>query len=99
MSTTAPRQASAQTVKVAAGTTAIDALREAGVELNGPSGAVVVREVGTGTLRDLAWAPEADAEVEAVPASSEDGLAVLRHSTAHVLAQSVHQDPLVRLTV
>jgi len=89
VSTTAPRQASAQTVKVAAGTTAIDALREAGVELNGPSGAVVVREVGTGTLRDLAWAPEADAEVEAVPASSEDGLAVLRHSTAHVLAQAV----------
>ncbi|HEY3713248.1 MAG TPA: threonine--tRNA ligase, partial [Jatrophihabitantaceae bacterium] len=89
MSTTAPRQASAQTVKVAAGTTAIDALREAGVELNGPSGAVVVREVGTGTLRDLAWAPDADAEVEPVPAESLDGLAVLRHSAAHVLAQAV----------
>ncbi|HEY7046606.1 MAG TPA: threonine--tRNA ligase [Jatrophihabitantaceae bacterium] len=89
MSTTAPRSASVKTVKVAAGTTAADALGEAGVELNGPAGAVVVRQLGSGALRDLAWSPDEDAEVEPVAASSPDGLAVLRHSAAHVMAQAV----------
>src|SRR5215211_9194745 len=42
-----------------------------------------------GTLRDLSFVPEGDASVEAVEASSEDGLHILRHSTAHVLAQAV----------
>jgi threonyl-tRNA synthetase len=89
VSTTAPRSASVKTVKVAAGTTAADALGEAGVELNGPAGAVVVRQLGSGALRDLAWSPDEDAEVEPVAASSPDGLAVLRHSAAHVMAQAV----------
>ena len=89
MSSSAPRSVSAQAVKVAAGTTAQDALREAGISIDGPDGAVVVREVGSGALRDLAWAPGQDAEVEAVRADSPDGLAVLRHSTAHVMAQAV----------
>jgi threonyl-tRNA synthetase len=56
---------------------------------DGPSGAVVVREVGSGVLRDLAWAPAADTEVEPVRIDSAEGRAVLRHSTAHVLAQAV----------
>jgi threonyl-tRNA synthetase len=73
---------------VAAGTTAEQALRAAGVPLAGPAGAVVVRDAG-GTLRDLAWAPEVDTEVEPVPMGSAAGRAVLRHSTAHVLAQAV----------
>ena len=81
--------ASRPSVMVPAGTTAADALREAGVELNGPSGAVVVRDLAAGELRDLAWAPQADAEVAPVAAESPDGLAVLRHSTAHVMAQAV----------
>jgi threonyl-tRNA synthetase len=42
-----------------------------------------------GTLRDLDWAPEVDTEVQAVPAQSPDGLAVLRHSAAHAMAQAV----------
>ena len=75
-------------IRVAAGTTAAAALREAGVELNGPGGAVVVRDPD-GVLKDLDWAPEADTDVEAVSASSPDGLAVLRHSAAHVMAQAV----------
>ncbi|MGH8861710.1 MAG: aminoacyl--tRNA ligase-related protein, partial [Jatrophihabitantaceae bacterium] len=75
-------------VRVAGGTTAADALREAGVSLNGSEGAVVVRDPD-GVLRDLAWAPVTETEVEAVPASSPDGLAVLRHSAAHVMAQAV----------
>jgi len=78
----------AQTVRVAAGTTAIDALREAGVDVNGPGGAVVVR-TADGTLKDLDWAADADTEVEVVTAASPDGLAVLRHSAAHVMAQAV----------
>jgi threonyl-tRNA synthetase len=79
-----------QTVRVAAGTTALDALRDAGVELNGADGAVVVR-APDGNLKDLAWVPDADVEVDVVPASSPDGLAVLRHSTAHVMAQAVQE--------
>ncbi len=42
-----------------------------------------------GELRDLAW-PLADGDrVEPVPIGSPDGLNILRHSTAHVLAQAV----------
>jgi threonyl-tRNA synthetase len=78
----------ARPIRVAAGTMAADALRGAGVELAGPAGALVVRD-GDGVLRDLDWAPGEDAEVTVVTAAEPDGLAVLRHSTAHVLAQAV----------
>jgi len=84
----APAPASAS-VLVAAGTTAGAALESVGVPMSGPSGAVVVREVPGGVLRDLAWSPESDVAVEPVPANSAEGLAVLRHSTAHVMAQAV----------
>jgi threonyl-tRNA synthetase len=76
-------------IRVPAGTTAQDALKAAGTPLKGPDGAVVVRDLATGDLRDLAWTPEADAEVEPVPAASPEGRAVIRHSAAHVLAQAV----------
>jgi threonyl-tRNA synthetase len=76
-------------VAVAAGTTAADALAAAGVPLTGPSGVVVVRDLDSGALKDLAWVPDADAQVEPVPMDSGDGRAVLRHSAAHVLAQAV----------
>ncbi|MGY1916354.1 threonine--tRNA ligase [Blastococcus sp. SYSU DS0973] len=72
-----------------AGTTAQQALKDAGVPLKGPDGAVVVRDLATGDLKDLAWTPDADAEVDPVPAASADGRAVIRHSAAHVLAQAV----------
>ncbi|MGY1709652.1 threonine--tRNA ligase [Geodermatophilus sp. SYSU D00758] len=88
MSTPPPSTAAAP-VRVPAGTTAQQALKDAGVPLKGADGAVVVRDLVTGELRDLAWAPEAEAEVEPVPAASPDGRAVIRHSTAHVLAQAV----------
>jgi threonyl-tRNA synthetase len=42
-----------------------------------------------GALVDLSFVPVADAKVEAVLASEPDGLQVLRHSTAHVMAQAV----------
>ncbi|MDR6176370.1 threonyl-tRNA synthetase [Nocardioides zeae] len=44
-----------------------------------------------GQLRDLAHELADGDEVEAVEISSPDGLDILRHSTAHVLAQAVQQ--------
>ncbi|TFV87603.1 threonine--tRNA ligase [Blastococcus sp. CT_GayMR16] len=78
-------------IRVPAGSTAMQALKEAGIPLKGPDGAVVVRDVASGDLKDLNWAPDADAQVEPVPAASADGRAVIRHSTAHVLAQAVQE--------
>ena len=75
-------------IRVKAGTTAFEALREGGCELTGPHGAVVVRD-SDGALHDLSWAPDTDVEVEPVAAQSPDGLAVLRHSAAHAMAQAV----------
>jgi threonyl-tRNA synthetase len=42
-----------------------------------------------GTLRDLSFVPDVDVAVEPIEVRSDDGLHVLRHSTAHVLAQAV----------
>ena len=89
MSAPAVRPASAP-VRVPAGTTAGTAVREAGLPSTGPEAVVVVRDAD-GVLRDLAWAPEADAEVEPVAADTEAGRSVIRHSAAHVLAQAVQQ--------
>src|SRR5687767_3279090 len=69
----------------------MQALKDAGVPLKGPDGAVVVRDVATGDLKDLNWVPDGDADVEPVPAGSPDGRAVIRHSAAHVLAQAVQE--------
>ncbi|GAA0809616.1 threonine--tRNA ligase [Spirilliplanes yamanashiensis] len=85
----APRTpAVADPVVVPAGTTAADAVAAAGLPAAGPNAIVVVRD-DAGRLRDLDWAPEADTEVTPVSLSEPDGLNVLRHSTAHVLAQAV----------
>ncbi|SFW80192.1 threonine--tRNA ligase [Amycolatopsis australiensis] len=80
----------ASRVVVPAGTTAGAAVREAGLPTKGEDTIVVVRDAD-GKLRDLAWAPETDAEVEPVAANTEDGRSVIRHSAAHVLAQAVQQ--------
>ncbi|MGI8651813.1 MAG: threonine--tRNA ligase [Geodermatophilaceae bacterium] len=76
------------TVMVAAGTSAAQALEAAPVALTGPHAAVVVRDSG-GVLHDLDWTPGEDQPVEPVPMSSPAGREVLRHSTAHVMAQAV----------
>jgi len=73
---------------VPAGTAGADAVAAAGLPTSGPKAIVVVRD-NEGRLRDLDWVPEVDTEVEPVPLDSRDGLSVLRHSTAHVLAQAV----------
>jgi threonyl-tRNA synthetase len=51
---------------------------------------VVVARVN-GQLRDLAWVLGDGDAVEPVTADSPDGRAVIRHSTAHVMAQAVQQ--------
>jgi threonyl-tRNA synthetase len=78
---------------VPAGTTAGEAFSQAGI------GGVVVR-ANEESLRDLSWVPEDGDALESVPIDSPEGLAVLRHSTAHVLAQAV-QDlfPSARLGI
>src|SRR5512135_391827 len=73
-----------------AGATAGAVLRELGIP------AVVVRmttedQAGddVDVLRDLSYVPEDGDVLESVPADTEEGRAVLRHSTAHVMAQAV----------
>ena len=66
---------------VADGTTAAEVL---------PDRSVVVARV-KGELKDLAYVVAEGDEIEPVTVDSEDGRAVLRHSTAHVLAQAVQQ--------
>jgi len=81
--------APAALIRVAAGTTAGAAVRDAGWPSRGASDAVVVVRDAEGRLRDLSWVPEADVEVTPVAADTEDGRSVIRHSAAHVLAQAV----------
>lgn len=91
MSSLAPPQPLvADSVRVTAGTTAGQAVREAGLPTTGPQTVVVVR-APDGTLKDLAWSPAEDVDVQPVAADTEDGRAVIRHSAAHVLAQAVQQ--------
>jgi threonyl-tRNA synthetase len=76
-------------IRVPAGTTAGAAVREAGLPGRGEPDAIVVVRDADGKLRDLSWAPDHEVEVTPVAADTEDGRAVIRHSTAHVLAQAV----------
>lgn len=71
-----------ETTAVATGTT--------GAELFFERRDVVVMRVD-GVLKDLAAVLDEGACVEAVTIDSPDGLDVLRHSTAHVMAQAVQQ--------
>ncbi len=74
---------------VDAGTTAGDAICAAGRDRRRPRTVIAARV--NGALRDLA-APLADGDqVEPVDIASEDGRAILRHSTAHVMAQAVQE--------
>jgi threonyl-tRNA synthetase len=76
------RQTQRNEREVTTGTTAGDLFQE--------DRDVVVARVN-GELRDLAWVLTDGDEVEPVPADSPDGRSVIRHSTAHVMAQAVQQ--------
>jgi threonyl-tRNA synthetase len=67
---------------VEAGTTAGGALKEAGTK------AIAVKDA-RGDLHDLAWPVEDGAVLTSIPLASPEGREVLRHSTAHVMAQAV----------
>ncbi|MET7903790.1 threonine--tRNA ligase [Streptomyces sp. NPDC005336] len=67
---------------VATGTTAAD--------LFAGDRSIVAARVG-GQLKDLAYAPADGEEIEPVEITSQDGLDILRHSTAHVMAQAVQE--------
>ncbi|OHO65145.1 threonine--tRNA ligase [Corynebacterium sp. HMSC036D03] len=77
--------------KVPAGTAVGAAMRELELPNKGPEAVVVVRGAD-GALYDLSHTPTADAEFTPVAASEEDGRAVIRHSTAHVMAQAVQAE-------
>ncbi|GAB3468848.1 threonine--tRNA ligase [Kineococcus endophyticus] len=82
LSITRSGAAGQETQQVTAGTTAAELFTE--------ERDVVVARVN-GELRDLSHVLADGDVVEGVLVSSEDGLAVLRHSTAHVMAQAVQQ--------
>ena len=84
------RVALPESFRVPAGTTAGEAMRELELPNKGPQAIVVVKDAD-GTLRDLSWAPEHDTDVAPVPADSDEGRSVIRHSCAHVLAQAVQE--------
>jgi threonyl-tRNA synthetase len=69
---------------VETGTTAGRVFYDLGIE------AVVARANGE-ALKDLAWVPDDGDILESVPMDTDEGRAVLRHSTAHVLAQAVQE--------
>ncbi|GHD12030.1 threonine--tRNA ligase [Zhihengliuella salsuginis] len=71
-----------ETQEVSAGTTGAEFFRD---QKN-----VVVMRVD-GTLQDLSRMLPAGSAIESVTVDSEDGLNVLRHSTAHVMAQAVQE--------
>ena len=83
--------APATVIRVAAGTTAGAAVRDAGLPSRGEPDAIVVVKDADGQLRDLSWVPAADAEVTPVAADTDEGRSVIRHSAAHVLAQAVQE--------
>jgi threonyl-tRNA synthetase len=81
--------APAAPIRVAAGTTAGAAVRDAGLPGRGAPDAIVVVRDADGRLRDLSWTPKSDSDVTPVAADTEEGRSVIRHSAAHVLAQAV----------
>lgn len=88
----APAQpAPAAVIRVPAGTTAAAAVRAAELPSRGEPDAIVVVADADGTLRDLSWVPDTDADVTPVAANTEAGRSVIRHSCAHVLAQAVQE--------
>ncbi len=75
---------------VDAGTTAGEAILWPGTTGREPAVTVIAARVN-GALRDLA-APLAEGDqVDGVDIASEDGRSILRHSTAHVMAQAVQE--------
>jgi threonyl-tRNA synthetase len=78
-------------VSAAAGPDTAGARAAAGPSADGGGAAAVIAARVNGELRDLAYPLTAGDVVEPVRAGSPEGRSILRHSTAHVLAQAVQQ--------
>lgn len=76
---------------VTAGVAVGAAMRELELPNKGPEAIICVKD-SEGTLRDLSFVPEQDSKFTPVPANTEDGRTVIRHSCTHVLAQAVQAE-------
>src|SRR6185436_6310077 len=74
-------------MQLPAGATVMDALKTART----PDLKTIIAAKVNGRLVDLSRPLQEDAEVVPVPAESPDGVEVLRHSTAHLMAQAVQR--------
>jgi threonyl-tRNA synthetase len=84
---------------VEAGTTAGDALQALAELPSDTDGEIIAAKVNA-TPRDLAYRLADGDKVEPIGIKSADGLAIMRHSTAHVLAQAVQDlHPEARLGI
>jgi threonyl-tRNA synthetase len=82
-----------------AGASVVDTLTAANVLLNGPTGVIAV-QTDDGVERDLTWVPDAETEVALIQRDSPAGLAIIRHSTTHIMAQAVQNlFPSTRLAI
>jgi threonyl-tRNA synthetase len=63
----------------------------AGAALDEKPGPGIIAARVNGTPRDLAYVLQDGDELEPITIDSEDGRAILRHSTAHVMAQAVQE--------
>ncbi|MDN8604836.1 threonine--tRNA ligase [Corynebacterium ureicelerivorans] len=77
--------------EVPAGTAVGAAMRELNLPNKGEDAIVCVQDEA-GDLKDLSHVPDATATFLPVPANSELGRSVIRHSCAHVLAQAVQAE-------
>ena len=77
------------TLVVPAGTTAADAVAAAGLPTSGPKAIVVVRDGRTAGCATWTGRRRPTPRSSRSRSTRPDGLNVLRHSTAHVLAQAV----------
>ena len=77
--------------EVPAGTAVGAAMRELNLPNKGEDAVVCVQDKA-GELKDLSHVPEATATFTPVPANTELGRSVIRHSCAHVLAQAVQAE-------
>ena len=75
------------TVRVDSGERAVDAGTTAGELFDGDRNVVAARV--NGMLRDLSHVVEEGDEVAPVALDGDDGRMIMRHSTAHILAQAV----------
>ena len=77
--------------EVPAGTAVGAAMRELNLPNKGEDAIVCVQDEG-GNLKDLSYIPDTVATFMPVPANTELGRSVIRHSCAHVLAQAVQAE-------